>query len=342
MALRFIDGFDHYTTSASALLKWTAVNSGSSFNATGRRSGSLAASFPYSNGSYISKTLNDQNTWIVGGAFYFTNFGGNYPFMKFIDNTSSIQCTVHITSAQQVSIYRGDGSTLLGTSSATIPMNAWVYLEIKLFINDTTGTFEVLLGGASILSYSGDTKSSSTLSTAQTISIGNYGTNARPNFYLDDFYICDGTGSTNNTFLGDVRVDTIYPTGAGASGQFTGVGDTANLYANVDDPTPDGDSTYNYSNTAGNNDSFVCGDITALSSTIYGVQTNLIARKDDAGTRTMAAQSRVSGTSYAGSTQSLADSYVDLTQIWEINPATSTAWTEAAINDAEFGYKVIA
>lgn len=342
MALRFIDGFDHYTTSASALLKWTVVNSSSSFNITGRRSGSLAASFPYSNGSYISKTLNDQSTWILGGAFYFTTIGGNYPFIKFIDSASAVQCTVQVTSAQQISIYRGDGATLLGTSSTTIPLNAWVYLEIKLFINDTTGTFEVLLGGTSILSYSGDTKNSSTLSTAQTISIGNYGTYARPDFYLDDFYICDGTGSMNNTFLGDVRVDTIYPTGAGTSGQFTGVGDTANLYANVDDATPDGDSTYNYSDSAGNSDSFVCGDVTTLGSTIYGVQANLIARKDDAGTRTIAPQARTAGTSYVGSTQSLADSYMDFLQIWETNPATSTAWTESTVNSAEFGYKVVA
>jgi hypothetical protein len=38
---------------------------------------------------------------------------------------------------------------------------------------------------------------------------------------IDDLYVCDSTGSTNNTFLGDVRVDTVRPIGAGNYSEFS-------------------------------------------------------------------------------------------------------------------------
>lgn len=337
MALRFIDGFDHYTTATAMAYKWTTVKSVTP-NKTGRRSGSLAVQV----GGYsqIAKALDAQSTWVVGFAFKIDTFNtGDRGFLDFRDADGTVQVYFILTSAGLIRAYRGNG-TLLATGSTNLLAGTWYYLEFKVTIADSNGAIEVRQNGTTIMTYAGDTKNSSTYASACMIYIGAY-TTWETIYFVDDLYVCDGTGSVNNDFLGDVRVDTLLPTGAGSSTQFTPVGNAAN-YSNVCEAIPDGDTTYNYADTAGYTDSFAVGDLTLLGATIFGVQSNLLARKDDAGTRTMAPNAYISGTNYAGTTQSLADTYIDLLQLWENNPATSSAWTEAVINGAEFGYKVVA
>ena len=59
------------------------------------------------------------------------------------------------------------------------------------------------------------------------------------NYDYDDLYICDGTtvpGEPVNDFLGDVRVDTLYPNGNGNSSQWVGQdANSTDNYLNVDD-----------------------------------------------------------------------------------------------------------
>ncbi|MFA5040733.1 MAG: hypothetical protein WC464_03770 [Bdellovibrionales bacterium] len=337
MALRFIDGFDHYTTLTAMAYKWTSFTYNPTPNTAGRRSGSLAVS---TGNSSFTKTLDSQSIWILGFAFKASTVPtGDRAFVSFFDSSSSVQIEFDLSTGLLIKAYRGGGVTLLATATAALVPATWCYLEFKITIADSSGIIEVRKDGVTILSYTGDTKYSSSLSTACNFWLG--GGNGSGTYIFDDLYICDGTGTINNDFLGDVRVDTLYPTAAGASAQFTPVGDATN-YSNVDDATPDTDTTYNYADTADYSDSFVCGDVSTLGATVYGVQANLLARKDDAGTRTIAALSRISGTNYAGAALALSDSYVNLPQIWQTNPATSSAWTESSINGAEFGYKVVA
>ena len=131
------------------------------------------------------------------------------------------------------------------------------------------------------------------------------------------------------------------PNTAETYAQMTPQGSASN-YANVNETTLDGDSSYNYSNTAGTQDSFVCSTVTSITGTIFGVQSNVAADKDDAGSRTVAATTRVSSTDYVGSPQSVSTTYLYYRQIWEQNPYASANWTASTINASEFGYKVIA
>lgn len=338
MAMRFIDGFDHYTTKAQMLYKWTDVNAVP--NQSGRRSGSLAVTTsggPY----YFSKTLDSQSTWATGFAAKITYLAiTERAFVTFTDSNSNDQITITMGTDSVMRAYRGtDSGTLLTTASQALTFDTWHYVEAKVVISDSAGSVEVRLNGTTVLSYSGDTKSSDTLSTANKIRYGApYERSAAVCF--DDLYICDGTGTKNNSFLGDCRVDTKFPTGTGASTQFTPSGG-ANNWDNVNDAAPDGDSTYNYADTASYADSFAFEDVSS-SSTIHGLQVSVVARKDDAGTRTMAATTTVGGTRYDGDTKTLGDTYVNHAQVWENNPTTSTAWTDATVSAAEFGYKVVA
>jgi hypothetical protein len=65
-----------------------------------------------------------------------------------------------------------------------------------------------------------------------------------------------------------------------------------------------------------------------------------MARKDDAGSRTLRGVNRSSSVNYEGADIVMTTDYRVCRQIWDQNPATVTTWTESAINSGEFGYKV--
>jgi hypothetical protein len=90
-----------------------------------------------------------------------------------------------------------------------------------------------------------------------------------------------------------VRIDTVRPTGAGNYTEFGHQG-SSNNWDNVDDTTIDSDSSYNYSNTVGQRDTFDCSNLPVISGSIFGVQVNMAARKDDAGGRTLRSLTRIS------------------------------------------------
>ena len=335
MALRFLDGMLHYSIPSQLANKYTSFNNSSISSMTGRRS-STTAILLQSQGDYLAMTFDNQPTWVVGFA-YQTMGSESGVLLQANDSAANNQLCVVITAANAIQLLRGGQyGTVLATSSNALPLNAWNYIEIKMTIASSGGLFEVRVNESVWVTYSGNTQSSTNANANYLQIKGRYAHCA-----LMDFYICDGTGSRNNTYLGDCRIDTVRPNTAGTYAQMTPQGSASN-YANVNETTLDGDSSYNYSNTAGTQDSFVCSTVTSITGTIFGVQSNVAADKDDAGSRTVAATTRVSSTDYVGATQSVSTTYLYYRQIWEQNPYASANWTALTINASEFGYKVIA
>lgn len=335
MALRFIDGFEHYAIPGDLNKKWTAyfeaTTSAPFGTATGRRADSTALRIR-NNSDWVTLTLDDQATWIVGFAAYlYGNESG--ALVRFYDNDDNLQAYVAITSGGILQLYRG--TTLIASSSNSIPTESWNYIEIALTIANSGGTFEVRVNEEVWVTFTGDTQQTSSIASANRISL--YGRDVH--IAYDDLYICDGTGSLNNSYLGDVRVDTVKPNGAGTYAEFSRQGGATN-WENVDDTTIDSDSSYNYSNTADQRDTLDCGNLPSVTGSIFGVQVNMAARKDDAGGRAIAALTRVSGSDYVGTPHNVGTTYRVYTQILEQNPDTTAAWTESEINATEFGYKV--
>lgn len=160
---------------------------------------------------------------------------------------------------------------------------------------------------------------------------------------FEDLYICDGSGSINNDFLGDMRVDCYLPNGNGNSSQLVGSdSNSTDNYQLVDETSQNGDSDYVQSSTVNNKDTYAVADMSHTPANIFGTQLNMIAKKDDSGTRSICSVCRSGGTDYDGDTQALGTTYVDYRQIRETDPATSSAWTRSNLNSAEFGVKVAA
>jgi hypothetical protein len=341
--LRFIDGFDHYAT-ADILLKWTQANSGSSATtivaATGRNGTGAFNSLGGVFNGWMLKTLDSQPTWIVGFGLKLISLPTNTYTLFALYDSGNTQVELNVNSIGVLTYTRN--GTVIGTGTTVLTAGVFYFVEFKATISSScaAGTCAVNLGGLAEITIAAGTNTKSTSNaTANQIKLGSQGGGPNGGCVIDDFYACDGTGSTNNSFLGDVRVEVIYPNAAGTVTQMTPL--SGANYASVNQTAEDGDTTYVATSTVGNEDTYLFGSLSSSPGTIFGVQMNMVARKDDAGSRLVAAIVRNSSTDYAGSTKALADGYAMLSEVREINPATGTAWTGTTVNALEAGIKLV-
>lgn len=230
--------------------------------------------------------------------------------------------------------------------SGSLPLNIWRYLEIKIVIHDTTGSVTIKVDGLTVISYTGiDTKQSAAGTKWSSVS---FTSASNGSLCVDDIYILDTSGATCNDFLGDVQIIGLLPQtdavgGGGANADFT-PSTGSDHGAVVDDVGPNGDTDYLSSDTVDHVDTW---DFPALGYTgvIKAVAMNLVGKKENAGTRVIAAvtcpDSSPAGTNYVhGTDKYLATDYLNKQSIWELNPEDSAAWEVADVDGAEFGVKI--
>ena len=328
-----MDGFD----AGEYANKWTASGTYNGTTSSTRFGVGKAYYQSLASQCSITKRFTASATTVIGLAFKQLSPPSGYP-LRFLALSGDAGVTEHLNlsyvSANTIGLYRG--ATQLAT--AVFTQNAWAYLEISATIADAGGVAVVRLDGQIVINFTGDTKNAGTNTTLDTLILSNYvSSNVHVTAY-DDVYICNSTGTTNNTFLGDVRVQTLVPTGAGSSTQLTPTGG-AN-YANVAE-SPDSTATYNSSTNVGDRDTYAMGDLASGTTAVLGVQDNLAAWKADAGTGNVKAALKVGSTVYYDTTIGLgtgAGTWYGAVR--ETNPATSTAWTPGDVNGIEFGAEV--
>lgn len=333
MALRFVDSFDHYVT-ADLGEKWTSASSITINSGSGRRG---TASAQGGVNALLTKTLDAQATWIVGLAFKISNLPGTTNELIELLDVGSLQCELQLLPDGTLRITRN--GTTLGTSTFALSAGVYYYIEFKVFINNTTGTAEVKVDGSSKLALTSQDTQNTANATANQVRLRVPDSNSN----FDDLYICDGAGSTNNNFLGDCRVDYYAPNGAGNTTQLTRGGtDSGANWSQTDEAAPNDDTDYNEHATVGNKDTYAFGNMSHTPSSIFGVQILASAKKDDAGAKSIATVTRSGTTDFDGATQALSTSYLYYSDIREVDPNTSAAWTKTNFDASEHGVKVAA
>ncbi len=359
MALLFADSFDHYAI-ADILSKWTqSYTSGSggtlSMPAAGRNSTNChrRSITSNSNNGSIGKTLTTSGaTCIV--QFAFNQSTGNFSDLisstsfGLSGGTSNVLCAIQLSGTHQVwvrvntdgtlSVLRG--STVLGTTSAALSVGVFNYIEIKAVINGTTGSVTIKTNGTQTLNVTGANTANAGGTTWNEVVLSKPAVNTNTIAWdIDDIVIMDGSGSYNNDFLGDVRVDALRPSAAGNSnGSTPSTG--ADRSATVDETLANGDTDYNTFAAVNDKDTYAFTNCPNSGATVYGVQMNMWAKKADAGGATIVPVARISGTDYDGTAVNPTTGYTDLTTVWERSAVDgTTAWTTAVIDAAEFGIK---
>jgi hypothetical protein len=327
MALLFIDGFD----ASDTLVKWNLGGDGFGSTTT-----------PYGNGRSWSQNSNGMikksftaSAQIFVGFMYRTN-GSAMQGDDFVRIYSDAGVTQHLslrfTDANTLALYRG--ATSIATASAVEPLNIWSYIELSATIHDSTGNCQVRINSVPLINFTGDTRNAGTSTNIDAVSLNCV---SAANVLVDDFYLCNSTGSAPyNTFLGEVRVATATPNGAGSSTQFT-PSSGAN-YTTVDE-LPYLPTDYVSATASGTQDLYTMSDIPSGYS-ILAVQNNVIAKKTDAGGTSLKPAIKSGSTVYYGSTTVLISTDATLSDLRTVDPATGTAWTLSGVNSLEAGMEI--
>jgi len=340
MALLFMDGFDHYDPSLYGSKKWDNIPTNTLwYSASGRRLGGMIQ-LRCPETTHLDKTLGvNADTIIVGFAVLFQYNIGQYtdkPFLSLWDGT-----TCHISLYRHysgyISAYKGFGftTTLLGTYEVSLSLNVWYYIELKTTIHDTAGELYLHVNEYPALTLTSiDTRNGAN---AYVNKIGLVGQYSGYNYVcFDDVYVCDATGVINNDFLGDSRIDTIRPNGAGYATNWTP--SAGSNYQCVDDSAFDNGTDRVSETTVGDVDSYTLADLPVGIAGIKGIQTNVFANRTDSGVATkLQPFIRPVATNYNKTEITTTITYMDYNEVTELNPETGAAWTKAELDAMEIG-----
>ncbi len=340
--LLLVEGFEGYGTTTGVVPQPTGIIS-RSYNSvineaamrieTGRLGG-YCIRFSHSTCQMRGASLTTHDTIIIGFAVKFTSLTDGY-FLKLVNGTS-YGMSLRVTSSGQIQVYRT--LVLLATSSFAFTLGNWSYVEFKVKTHDTLGTYEVRVGGTNVLSDTGvDTQAGS----------NPYHDGAQLDFdngegsvYFDDWYVCDGSGSDNNDFLGNCRVDAIFPDGDDTAGWAVASGAGAH-YLDVDENPTDDDTSYVEDGTPGSKDLYDYGAMPADRGGIKGLSIKTVCRETDAVNFDLITPIKSGATESDDSAQLIGTTdYLVKRRVSELDPNTASAWTKTTLDAAKFGVKV--
>jgi len=231
-------------------------------------------------------------------------------------------------------IRRGNESgTLLATGTAVLNLNTVNLIEVRYKPHTSTGVFQVKVNGVLDIDFSGQTAGS--ILQINRFSLGRYGTSGYAYGYFDNVVI------DNSAFPGNTKIQAVKPTAAGNSTQWD-----PSSGSNWDcvDEIPANDNDYVSTNSNGALDLYTFSDLTGSIGEIKCVQVQARTVKNGAPTpQNLQLAVRSGGTNYFSSSMAVPSINPKiLSNIWQLNPNTSAAWTVSEVNAAEFGMNAVA
>ncbi len=248
--------------------------------------------------------------------------------------TMSIRATPSVAGYHEYRVRLWTGDMVALIAEATFVFSSTSYWESRISFEDGVwelrgdGFQQVLATGLSLSALDPATKIRFYLQSADPAS----------SVLVDNLYIYDNEALDLPRFFGPILVSSLFPVGAGSSDEWAPFPAKPN-WSQVDEGTPDDDSTYVSSDTHSQSDSYEFTD-SGVVGAIVGLQTNVTARVEAAtGPRRMRAIVHVGGASYGSSisTQVSDTTYSNYPEVFEENPSTDSGWTGPQVDAAEFG-----
>ena len=355
MALLWMDGFDHYGTGSTgrgnmlngvyAELGAVPVNGNPStaFPRTGTHS--FTGDFGTDKSALRRVILKGAISTIgMGGAFYFTNLPVNNDNAVLMDLRSVANVVLFRLILQSTGVLKvqqvGGGAWSYETPLPIVVTEAFQHIEMKTTLDAVNGAVEVRWNGVTVINQSGLNLGSVACGQVNVLSRIISGLSPSLTAYLDDYFAWDDSGTMNNDFLGDRRVRTLYPNANTAVADWTVTG-AASGYEAIDETAPDFETTY-ISATPPTGDplvpvvsEFELQDPPVDIGAIAAVQTYIMQRKTEAGDCNTQS-SLISGVDVsAGTDRPITEEYTYWMDVFELDPATGTPWTEASLTAAK-------
>jgi len=352
MAIIFADGMDSYTATADLTAKFDNNSDviDNTFNSTAGRFGG-GAIVCADDGQWLDKIIpptgsavtTDELFVSIAASFSDLTFSTSQGFLGFSQNgdigaaTASTLDGLWITAnAGVLQLYRG--SSLIATGSFALSTGVWYRIECRVVINASSGIFQIRVNETLDIDFSGDTDDVGPLS-INVVKLGSI--NAIGAVTYDDIVIHNSAGAAPTGFLGDLRIETLRPDGAGDSSGSTVTG-AATRHEAVDDPgMHDGDTTY-VSMGAAAEDLYTLSNLSFSPATVHAVVTNIVSRADGTTPRIMRGKVKQGTTEGNGTSRTVnfGASYTITQDSFPTNPDTAAAWTETEINSMQAGQEV--
>lgn len=343
MSILFIDGFENYAKDSDMSGMWT-IQGTPAFLEAGRDPSSSAISMNTTS-DFVNRALGvNAVTGVVGFAFKHANTAsGTLPMCTLRETTalsSGIHLELNLSTGNLLVLQRG--TTTIATSSKTLANDTWYYIEIRWTIDDASGSCEVFVNNikGGWIDFSGDTRNSGFAYIDQ-IKFSGTTTGTGGEFFFDDVYMLDNNGGApGNDRLGDSIVETLNPSGVGAEAQWTP--SAGANQENVDEATPDDDTTFNSSGIVDDDDRFAMDNLVNVPSTVFGVQVNGMFRNENSGARSIRLKAHDGVTEGQSDTRATTfdPNYVFEFEVFEDHPTDANPWSTAEVNAMEAGYRI--
>lgn len=241
--------------------------------------------------------------------------------------------------------------TLLGTASGSYSPDTFYCVECKMKAHGTTGTVDVLVNGASVLSLTGQNTSADSTTNITQVALGLQvaaieGAESSGNELVrfGEFYTGDTVGSAPYNDMaglvassGGFRVTPKSMSTNGTNHDFTPL--TSTNVSQINETAMDGATSYNESATTGHVDTFVKTGLGQNPVSILGVQVKTALALDAAGANTLSHVLLSGGTVYPGTAFGADTTYKYYNTQWLTDPNGGVAFTQSRVDSIEPGYK---
>jgi hypothetical protein len=348
MGLLWTDGFDSYAATADLTKKWLTANSPFAWGgATGRNGGggvSVVASNAAAQFISAGTALPGLSTGTYVIAFYakFTNAAptANIVLLRITDNAGTMAGGLGIAPGRYTQLLSQGGGILL-TGVRSVCDGNWHYFEWQFGLANSSSALAALYIDGLVEWNTAVNMTNSTRNPTQIRFLQN--NNGIAILGLDDVIAYDSTGSPNSTSdfpLGQVTIDTIRPASDSAVTWTPNSGVTN--FSRVNEVNADGDATYVESAVSGNQDLYGYGSLGGVAPTkIWGCMANTYVENPTGGTQNFNMICKSGATQATGASLLCPASYTTLQQAFNTDPNGGGAWTQASINAATFGVKVV-
>jgi hypothetical protein len=343
MSFLFMESFDPIAAVSDLLIKgFTAANGGSMVAAVNTAFGTGQAIQTTNNAPLLqaiwdsasNETIIDFSLRIKYNSASPT--GGNYICLTFLDAANS-QCSILFNGDGSITTKSGGsaGSTITNHTGAFI-LNTWVSFQGRVVINNTTGAISIARNGAGASGALFNDTGANTRGGSTNNYVNGFRIDANNAlFQLDDLWFNNEDGTPPNTWPGDIRIY-YSPVASDIQKQFT-TSDGSSNYILLNDAAQNGDTSYVYSSTVGQQDIYGIAGLSGLNpGHIVGVRPLVLWRTTDIGshTATIGINANSSGdvTKITGSGLTLSYNY---NQIFLPKDPTNANWTIAKINSLQ-------
>lgn len=261
--------------------------------------------------------------WIHGQTGYGDGGGGVSTLLECSASGTGVFRLRGNTTSVQMQALIGGVWTDIGSAVSWSAYNTSQTIDVHIVGNSGTGTAELYLAGTLRASATANLSAVTGVTT-----IRNYGGSIIGGTFLSQVIVAD------EPTIG-WRLMTFYPSGAGATGDWTGD------YTNVDEAIYS-DSDFIYSATNGQVELFTgtaAGSLTGYTLRAVGVYAR--AKRGAAGPANLQLALRVNGTTYPSTSKALGLGYGAYGAVWETNPDTGVDWLNTQLATTQFGVKAI-